>query len=113
MEDAVAFCTDFIAKYRQTQTHIDYCVTEDSIKIFFYFKSKNSARYFNVTDELNSSLPKFNLYKMCDFYMKLVNTSNSPKYVYAGFFYLLMLQLIIMSRDIFGRERELFAFYKK
>ena len=80
MEDAVAFCTDFIAKYRQTQTHIDYCVTEDSIKIFFYFKSKNSARYFNVTDELNSSLPKFNLYKMCDFYMKLVNTSNSPKY---------------------------------
>ena len=43
MEDAVAFCTDFIAKYRQTQTHIDYYVTEDSIKIFFYFKSKNSA----------------------------------------------------------------------
>ena len=80
MEDAVAFCTDFIAKYRQTQTHIDCYVTEDSIKIFFYFKSKNSVRYFNVTDELNSSLHKFNLYKMCDFYMKLVNTNNSPKY---------------------------------
>ena len=77
MENAVAFCTDFIAKYRQTQTHIDYYVAEDSIN---YFKSKNSARYFNVTDELNSSLPKFNLYKMCDFYMKLVNTSNRPKY---------------------------------
>ena len=50
------------------------------LKSFFYFKSKNSARYFNVTDKLNSSLPKFNLYKMCDFYMKLVNTNNSPKY---------------------------------
>ena len=35
MEDAVAFCTDFIAKYKQTQTHIDYYVAEDSIKIFF------------------------------------------------------------------------------
>ena len=40
MEDAVAFCTDFIAKYRQTQTHIDYYVTEDSIKIFFILNLK-------------------------------------------------------------------------
>ena len=33
--------------------------------------------------------------------------------IYAGFFYLLMLQLIIMSRDIFGRERELCLLFIK
>ena len=33
--------------------------------------------------------------------------------IYAGFFYFLMLQLIMLSRDIFGRERELCLLFIK
>ena len=33
--------------------------------------------------------------------------------IYVGFFYLLTLQLIIMSKDIFGRERELCLLFIK
>ena len=33
--------------------------------------------------------------------------------IYAGFFFLLTLQLIIMSKDIFGRERELCLLFIK
>ena len=79
IKDAAALRENFIAKYKK-KSHIDYMITGHSIKFFFNFNSNSFEQYGDLTDELNSSLIKYKLYDMCDFYMKLIAAQNSSKY---------------------------------
>ena len=77
--NAIAFCDAFITKYKQ-KAHVDYLICGESIKIFFYFKSKELLQHSEVVDELNHSLLHYGLLNMCDFYMKLIQVHNCEKY---------------------------------
>ena len=79
IKNAAAFCENFIKNYKSC-AHIDYLISGESIRFFFYFKSSDSEQYGDLTDELNKSLITFNLHSMCDFYMKLITVKNSSKY---------------------------------
>ena len=79
IKKAVSFCEEFIDNHKSS-CHIDYLISGDSIKLFFYYKSNESKQYGDLIGELNSSLIKFDLHEMYDFYMKLINVKNSDKY---------------------------------
>ena len=80
VENAILLCKEFIKKYKD-KTHTDYMITENSIKLFFYFHSCDfGEEYGKLSEDLNSLLSKYELTDMCDFYMKLVISKNSSKY---------------------------------
>ena len=100
VEKAVLLCKEFIKKYKH-KTHTDYMITENSIKLFFYFNSSDFGdEYSELSSDLNSLLVKHELTGMCDFYMKLVVSKNSSKYQCFS---------RLLCREIFSNENVSFA----
>ena len=58
---------------------IDFLISDNYIKFFFYFNYENSFDTTNIIDELNCELKVFKLQNMCEFYMKL-NNVNLPDF---------------------------------
>ena len=46
VENAILLCKEFIKKYKH-KTHTDYMITENSIKLFFYFNSSDFGEEYS------------------------------------------------------------------
>ena len=85
--NAIGFCESIIKKYKADDRHIDYLIGHEIIKFFFYFKSTNPFCNAVIIDDLNTSLRKYDLNTLCDFYMRL-NIVTSM--ICVGHFFLLI-----------------------
>ena len=72
-ENAIALCRYITNIYGNEKKKIDFLISENYIKIFFYFNYQNSFDTTNIIDELNCGLKVFKLQNMCEFYMRLGN----------------------------------------
>ena len=72
-ENAIALCRYMTNIYGNEKKKIDFLISENYIKILFYFNYQNSFDTTNIIDELNCGLKVFKLQNMCEFYMRLNN----------------------------------------